>query len=92
MLWRCEGVHMNFLLEPGVAIYVALAVALAVWIGIFLFLWRIDRQARELRRELDQAPPVEQQAPRARLEARNGSANRPDAPVSRPAEVDQKEQ
>ena len=28
----------------GLAIYVSLAVALAVWIGIFAFLWRLDRQ------------------------------------------------
>jgi CcmD family protein len=60
----------NFLLEPGFAIYAALAVALAVWIGIFAFLWRIDRQMRELRRRLDQAPPAEAPAPRATLEAR----------------------
>jgi CcmD family protein len=61
----------NFLLEPGFAIYAALAVALAVWIGIFAFLWRIDRQTRELRRRLDQAPPAEAPAPRATLEPRN---------------------
>jgi CcmD family protein len=61
----------NFLLEPGFAIYAALAVALAVWIGIFAFLWRIDRQTRELRRRLDQAPGVEAPAPRATLEVRS---------------------
>lgn len=43
----------NNFLEAGVAIYVALAVALSVWVGIFLYLWRIDAQARQLRRELD---------------------------------------
>ncbi|HRC76823.1 MAG TPA: CcmD family protein, partial [Kouleothrix sp.] len=42
----------NFLLDPGVAIYAALAVALVVWLGIFAFLWRLDQQARELRRRL----------------------------------------
>jgi CcmD family protein len=62
----------NFLLEPGIAIYMALAVALAVWLGIFAFLWRLDRQARELRRRLDQRPRAEAPAPRATLEARNG--------------------
>jgi CcmD family protein len=61
----------NFLLDPGFAIYAALAVALAVWIGIFAFLWRIDRQTRELRRRLDQAPGIEAPAPRATLEAHN---------------------
>jgi CcmD family protein len=59
----------NFLLDPGFAIYAALAVALAVWIGIFAFLWRLDRQTRELRRRLDQAPRAEAPAPRATLEA-----------------------
>jgi len=62
----------NFLLDPGIAIYAALAVALVVWLGIFTFLWRLDRQARELRRKLDQRPRAEVPAPRATLEARNG--------------------
>ena len=61
----------NFLLDPGFAIYAALAVALVVWIGIFAFLWRIDRQTRELRRKLDQAPRAEAPAPRATLEKRS---------------------
>ena len=61
----------NFLLDPGFAIYAALVVALVVWIGIFAFLWRIDRQTRELRRRLDQAPRAEAPAPRATLEVRN---------------------
>jgi CcmD family protein len=59
---------MSFLLDPAVAIYMALAVALAVWIGIFAFLWRIDRATRELRRRLDQEAPPESPAPRATLE------------------------
>ena len=58
----------NFLLEPGIAIYMALAVALTVWIGIFALLWRLDRQARELRRRLDQPDRAEASAPRATLE------------------------
>jgi CcmD family protein len=61
----------NFLLEPGVAIYMALAVALVVWIGLFVFLWRIDRQARELRARLDEQPRAEPAAPHATLETRN---------------------
>jgi CcmD family protein len=60
----------DFLQDSGVAIYVALAVALAVWLGIFAFLWRLDRQVRELRRKLEQAPRAEQPAPRATLETR----------------------
>ncbi|HWQ15555.1 MAG TPA: CcmD family protein [Roseiflexaceae bacterium] len=66
---------MSFLLEPGVAIYMALAVALAVWLGIFVFLWRIDRVTRELRRRLDQEAPPEAPAPRATLEARTPQMN-----------------
>jgi CcmD family protein len=62
----------NFLLDSGIAIYAALAVALVVWAGLFAFLWRLDRQARELRRQLDQRPRAEAPAPRATLEARNG--------------------
>jgi CcmD family protein len=60
----------DFLQDSGLAIYVALAVALAVWLGIFAFLWRLDRQMRELRRKLDQAPRAEQPAPRATIETR----------------------
>jgi CcmD family protein len=56
---------MNFLLEPGIAIYLAMAVALAVWIGIFIFLWRIDRQAREIRRRLDAGSARHDAAPAA---------------------------
>jgi CcmD family protein len=62
----------NFLLDPGIAIYAALSVALVVWLGIFALLWRLDRQARELRRMLDQRPRAEAPVPRATLEARNG--------------------
>lgn len=50
---------MNAVLEAGVAIYVAMAVALAVWIGIFVYLWRIDAHARELRRRLERLPTPE---------------------------------
>lgn len=62
----------NFLLDPGIAIYAALSVALVVWLGIFALLWRLDRQAQELRRMLDQRPHAEAPAPRATLETRNG--------------------
>ena len=54
---------MSTILEAGTAIYIALAVALAVWIGIFVYLWRIDAQARELRRRR----PREARGVRARL-------------------------
>lgn len=65
---------MNFLLDPAVAIYMALAVALAVWIGIFVFLWRVDQATRELRRMLDEQAPPEAAAPRATLETRRPQA------------------
>jgi CcmD family protein len=62
---------MNFLLNPGIAIYMALAVALVVWIGVFSFLWRLDRQAQELRRKLDATTSSERRdVPRATIEAR----------------------
>jgi CcmD family protein len=58
----------DFLRDPAFAIYVALAVALVVWIGIFAFLWRLDRQTRALRRQLEDAPPAPAPAPRATIE------------------------
>lgn len=52
---------MEGLTDPGLALYVAAAVAVVVWLGIFAYLWRIDVQARALRRMLDErkneAPP-----------------------------------
>lgn len=78
---------MNFLLEPAIAIYTSLAVALAVWIGIFVFLWRVDSAARELRRRLDEETPVEATpAPRATIEVRNGRAQSPAAVAKSKAE------
>ncbi len=68
----------DFLFETGVAIYVALGVALAVWLGIFAFLWRLDRRVRELNQRLAQAPRAEQPAPRATIESRS---NHPEAAV-----------
>ena len=60
---------MSNLLEAGVAIYVAMAVALSVWIGIFVYLWRIDAQAQALKHELERERAVSQgerpAAPRA---------------------------
>jgi CcmD family protein len=61
---------MNFLLEPGVAIYIAVAAALAVWLAIFLYLWRLDRRVQELRRAMREQPEPTQPAPRATLESR----------------------
>lgn len=47
---------MSNVLEAGVAIYVAMAVALAVWIGLFVYLWRLDAQAQALKKLLQQEP------------------------------------
>lgn len=69
----------DFLQDAGVAIYVALAVALTVWLGIFAFLWRLDRQMRELRHKLDQAPRAEQPVPRVTIESRK---NHPEAAMA----------
>lgn len=60
----------GFLLDPGVAIYVALAAALACWIGVFIFLWRIDRATQELRRKLEERPTPEPSAPHVSVETR----------------------
>jgi CcmD family protein len=56
---------MNVALEAGVAIYVAMAVALSVWIGIFVYLWRIDAQARALRQELERERKLDAERPAA---------------------------
>ena len=60
----------DFLSNPSIAIYTAMAVALVVWVAIFAYLWRIDAQSRELQRKIEQAPREEATAPRATLEAR----------------------
>ncbi len=55
--------------DAGVTLYVVLAVALAVWLGIFFYLWRLDALAHELRRRLDTEQERERPAaPRATLE------------------------
>ncbi len=56
---------MNSLLDAGVAIYVAMAVALSVWVSLFIYLWRIDSQARELKRQLERerAKGTDEQSP-----------------------------
>lgn len=64
---------MNFLIDPAIAIYVAMSVALLVWIGIFLYLWRIDGELRELKRRISATPPdVPPTMPQAILERRAG--------------------
>ncbi len=60
----------DFLSNPSIAIYTALAVALVVWLAIFAFLWRLDAQARELQRKIEQAPREEPAVPRVTMERR----------------------
>lgn len=57
--------------EPAIAIYVAMAVALAVWAGLFVYLWRLDALARDLRHRVERQPEENAPAaPRATLERR----------------------
>jgi len=41
---------MQVVLDAGVAIYIAMSVALVVWLGVFVYLLRIDAEAKELKR------------------------------------------
>lgn len=50
------------MMESSTAVYVAVIVTLSVWIGIFVYLWRIDAQARELQRRLDRQPEHQQRS------------------------------
>lgn len=42
----------GLLVSEGVALYVVLAVALVVWLGLFAYLWLLDRRLRRLEREV----------------------------------------
>jgi len=67
---------MTVLLDAGVAIYVAMAAALIVWLGVFAYLWRIDREAQALKRYLQERPtPAAHAQPRAHVEARTPQVN-----------------
>lgn len=64
---------MNVLSDPGIAIYVSLAVALAVWVGVFAYLWRLDAATKDLRRRLERQPEQDTiPIPKATLERRSG--------------------
>lgn len=62
---------MNVLLDAGVAIYVAMATALVVWLGVFMFIWRVDKATQALAQQVatqhDEGAPA---APRARVEVK----------------------
>ncbi len=67
---------MRVLLDAGVAIYVAMAAALIVWLGIFAYLWRVDREAQALKRYLQERPaPSAHAQPRAHVEVRTPQVN-----------------
>ena len=50
---------------PALAMYVAAAVALVVVLGLFWYLWSLDRSVAELRRRIEERPEpaVEVQPP-----------------------------
>ena len=69
---------MDGLTDPGLALYVAAAVAVVVWLGIFAFLWRIDAQARALRAALrDRQPDPARPAAAVRPERQQPTPARP---------------
>lgn len=65
---------MNVLLDAGVAIYVAMATALIVWVGVFLFIWRIDQATKALVRHIDTRDDAVA-PPQARIEIKKETAH-----------------
>ena len=62
---------MSVLLDAGVAIYVAMATALVVWLGVFIFVWRIDNATQALAKQVaTQHDEGASAAPRARVEVK----------------------
>jgi hypothetical protein len=65
---------MTILLDAGVAIYVAMAAALVVWIGVFVFMWRIDKATQALAAQIanrEEGAPT----PRARVDIKKEVAH-----------------
>ena len=59
---------MTILLDAGVAIYVAMTTALIVWVGVFLFLLRIDHATQDVARQLNERnTPASPAQPRATI-------------------------
>jgi len=59
---------MTTLLDAGVAIYVAMTTALIVWVGVFLFLLRIDHATQDVARQLNErATATDAPQPRATI-------------------------
>lgn len=65
---------MNVLLDAGVAIYVAMAAALVVWLGVFVFMWRVDKATQALASRIDTRDDAVA-PPRARVEIKKEAAN-----------------
>ena len=42
----------SLLVNETTALYIVMAVALVVWVGIFAYLWFLDRRVRVLERDL----------------------------------------
>ncbi|NOK59742.1 MAG: hypothetical protein GFH27_549285n266 [Chloroflexi bacterium AL-W] len=72
---------MDWLFEANTSLYVALFVTLWLWIGLFSYLWRVDRRSQDIQRRIDSLPVVDQQVitPQATLELR-----KPDQAVTTP--------
>ncbi len=49
----------SLLVDPTSALYVVMAVALVVWLGLFACVWGLDRKVRRLERQArrDGSPP-----------------------------------
>jgi CcmD family protein len=43
---------MGLQVSETTALFIVMAVALVVWLGIFLYLWRLDRKVAKLEREV----------------------------------------
>jgi CcmD family protein len=44
----------GLLVDATAALYIVMAVALLVWVGIFAYLWFLDRRVRALERDVGQ--------------------------------------
>lgn len=43
----------GLLVDQATALFIVMAVALVVWLGIFAYLWRLDRRVRDLEQALE---------------------------------------
>ena len=52
----------GLLVDEVTAIWVVLAVTMVVWLGIFAYLWGLDRKVRKLEKALRTRPPGQRPA------------------------------